>query len=275
MLATAFVAAQAPAQTTSPPTPEVTFKVEVNYVEEDVRVVDRDGNFVRGLKREDFQVFEDGKPQKVDTFGMVDIPNTRPRRPLYLGPEALPIESDVAVNKQVLDGRLYLIVLDDYHVAPLRSQNVKNLARRFVLEKLGPDDQAAVVVTSGLLRASQDFTQNRRLLIDAIDNFLGQKLPSAGVERNEKMSRQMNASGAPTDDAGDPIQIDPANRYVGDDAAAERMFQARQSLNSLRSISEWMSAIQGRRKAIIYISEGVDYNLFDIFTGGDPVELQF
>ncbi len=278
VLATALAGAQqppSPQEPTTPPTPEVTFKVEVNYVEEDVRVVDRDGRFVRGLKREDFQVFEDGKPQKVETFGMVDIPNTRPRTPLYLGPDALPIEPDVAVNKQVLDGRLYLLVLDDYHVAPLRSQNVRNIARRFVREKLGPDDQAAVVVTSGLRRASQDFTQNRRLLIEAIDNFLGQKLPSAGVERNEKMSREMNAAGAPIDDAGDPIQIDPANRYITDDRAAERTFQARQALNSLRSISEWMSAIQGRRKAIIYISEGVDYNLFDIFTGGDPTNFNF
>ena len=277
VLATALAAAQQPPpqEPTTPPTPEVTFKVEVNYVEEDVRVVDREGRFVRGLKREDFQVLEDGKPQKVETFGMVDIPNTRPRTPLYLGPDALPIEPDVAVNKQVLDGRLYLLVLDDYHVAPLRSQNVRNIARRFVREKLGPDDQAAVVVTSGLRRASQDFTQNRRLLIEAIDNFLGQKLPSAGVERNEKMSREMNAAGAPIDDAGDPIQIDPANRYIADDRVSERTFQARQALNSLRSISEWMSSIQGRRKAIIYISEGVDYNLFDIFTGGDPTNFNF
>ena len=268
MLATALATAQAP-------TPEVTFKVEVNYVEEDVRVVDRDGNFVRGLKQEDFQVFEDGKPQKVQTFGLVDIPNTRPRKPLYLGPDALPIEPDVAVNKQVLDGRLYLIVLDDYHVAPLRSQQVRNLARRFVLEKLGPDDQAAVVVTSGLTRASQDFTQNRRLLLEAIDNFVGQKMPSAGVARNESKSREMDAQGRPTDDAGDPIAIDPANRYVADDRANERMFQARQALNSLRSIAEWMSAIQGRRKAIIYVSEGADFNLFDIFTGGDPSNFNF
>jgi VWFA-related protein len=281
VLATTFAAAQTqsqapqPAQTASPPTPEVTFKVEVNYVEEDVRVVDRDGNFVRGLKQEDFQVLEDGNPQKVQTFGMVDIPNTRPRKPLYLGPDALPIEPDVAVNKQVLDGRLYLIVLDDYHVAPLRSQNVKNLARRFVLEKLGPDDQAAVVVTSGLTRASQDFTQNRRLLVEAIDNFVGQKLPSSAVERNEKMSRAMDASGRPIDDAGNPIAVDPSNRFVADDRATERMFQTRQALNSLRSIAEWMAAIQGRRKAIIYVSEGVDYNLFDIFTGGDPTNFNF
>lgn len=279
VLATALAWAQAPdpapPQSPAPPTPEVTFKVEVNYVEEAVRVVDRDGNFVRGLKQEDFQVLEDGKPQKVQAFGMVDIPNTRPRRPLYLEPNALPIEPDVAVNKQVLDGRLYLIVLDDYHVAPLRSQNVRNLARRFVLEKLGPDDQAAVVVTSGLTRASQDFTQNRRLLVEAIDNFVGQKLMSSAVERNEALSRQMDAQGQPTNDAGDAITIDPSNRYIADDRATERTFQTRQALNSLRSIAEWMSAIQGRRKAIIYLSEGVDFNMYDIFTGGDPTNFNF
>jgi VWFA-related protein len=279
VLATALAAAQAPspapAQPSSPATPEVTFKVEVNYVEEAVRVVDRDGRFVRGLKQEDFQVSEDGEPQKVQTFGMVDIPNTRPRKPLYLGPNALPIEPDVAVNKQVLDGRLYLIVLDDYHVAPLRSQNVRNLARKFVLEKLGPDDQAAVVVTSGLTRASQDFTQNRRLLVEAIDNFVGQKLPSSAVERNEVKSRDMDSRGQPVDDTGAPVSIDPANRYVADDRATERVFQTRQALNSLRSIAEWMSAIQGRRKAIVYLSEGVDFNMFDIFTGGDPANFNF
>ncbi len=279
VLATALAAAQTPAQpsaqTDAPPTPEVTFKVEVNYVEQDVRVVDRNGNFVRGLKQEDFQVLEDGKPQKVQAFGLVDIPNTRPRKPLYLDPGAPPIEPDVAVNKQVLDGRLYLVVLDDYHVAPLRSQNVKNLARRFVLEKLGPDDQAAVVVTSGLLRGSQDFTQNRRLLLEAIDNFVGQKLPSSAVLRNEKMSRAMDGKGQPVDDTGDPTTVDATNRFVPDDLATERTFQARQALNSLRSIVEWMSAIQGRRKALIYISEGVDYNLYDIFTGGDPTIFNF
>jgi VWFA-related protein len=280
LLATVFAAAQSPApppaapQGAPTPAPEVTFKVEVNYVEEDVRVVDRNGSFIRGLKQEDFQVLEDGKPQKIQTFGMVDIPVAQPRKPLYFGRDDLPVEPDVAINRQALDGRLYLIVLDDYHVAPLRSQNVKNLARRFVLEKLGPDDQAAVVVTSGLLRASQDFTQNRRLLLDAIDNFVGQKLPSAGVLRNDIASRQQDNQGNPTDDAGNPVQIDQTNRGIDDPNSQERIYQARQSLNSLRSIAEWMSAIQGRRKAIILISEGVDFNLYDVFTA-DPAQFNF
>ena len=59
---------------TPPGAPSVTFQVEVNYVDVDVVVTDEKGNFVSGLTREDFEVFEDGKPQKVDTFAYVEIP---------------------------------------------------------------------------------------------------------------------------------------------------------------------------------------------------------
>ena len=67
--------AQAP-----PAPPDVTFQVEVNYVDVDVVVTDEKGNFVSGLTRDDFEVFEDGKPQKVDTFAYVEIPVERERR---------------------------------------------------------------------------------------------------------------------------------------------------------------------------------------------------
>ena len=110
-------------------------------------------------------------------------------------------------------------------------------------------------------------------MIEAIDNFVGQKLPSSAVQRNESKSRE--GQPAPTTMRGIPSAIDPANRFVADDSATERMFQTRQALNSLRSIAEWMSAIQGRRKAIIYLSEGVDFNMYDIFTGGDPSVFSF
>jgi VWFA-related protein len=282
MLATALATAQPPAQPPAPQTdasvapPEVTFKVEVNYVEEDVRVVDTKGNFVPNLKREDFQLLEDGKPQKINTFGMVDLPLTpaSSSRPLLVGKDALPIEPDVASNEQVLDGRLYLILLDDYHVDPLRSQTVRNLARRFILEKLGANDQAAVVVTSGLRAASQDFTQNRHLLLDAVDHFLGQKLPSATL--NKINTAVQNQSDQATQNGnGQPDPITPQNMFVEDADQFQRQYNARAALNSLRSISEWMSAIQGRRKAIVYISEGVDYNLYDMFTGADPSQFNF
>jgi VWFA-related protein len=264
--ATAFVTAQAPS-------PEITFKVEVNYVEEDVRVVDANGSFVRGLSQQDFQVLEDGRPQRIQTFGMVDIPVRPARNPLYLGPDAIPIDPDVSSNRRAVDGRLYLIVLDDYHVAPLRTQNAKNLARRFVLEKLGPDDQAAVVVTSGLLQATQEFTSNRRLLLEALEGFTGQKVPSAAVEKLTRRSREEVSERVRREGGQQPK--DTITMQVDDPYSTERTFKARAALSSLRRIAEWMSAVQGRRKAIVFISEGVDFNIYDIFVGADRTAFQF
>src|ERR1700741_3398885 len=60
-----------------------TFRVRVDYVEVDVVVTDREGNLVRDLKKEDFQVVEDGKAQAINTFTLVDIPIERFDRPLF------------------------------------------------------------------------------------------------------------------------------------------------------------------------------------------------
>ncbi|MGH9146974.1 MAG: hypothetical protein ACRD1Q_09710, partial [Vicinamibacterales bacterium] len=80
MLTAVAVAAQAPTQPPTPPPappqegPNVTFKVEINYVEVDARVLDAQGNFIRDLTKQDFQLFEVDKPQTIDQFALVNIP---------------------------------------------------------------------------------------------------------------------------------------------------------------------------------------------------------
>src|SRR2546428_14171882 len=109
-----FLAAAALAAQQNPPPPaqpqQPTFKVNVDYVEVDVVVTDRQGNLVRDLKKEDFQVLEDGKNQSINTFTFVDIPVERADRPLFA---ALPIEPDVKTNEKPFDGRVYVMVVDD------------------------------------------------------------------------------------------------------------------------------------------------------------------
>src|SRR4051794_21168497 len=87
-------------QAPTPQQPPITFRAETNYVEVDTRVLDRDGKFVPGLKAEDFEVFEDGKPQKVSSFSLVNIPVDRLERPLFA---SKPIEPDVRNNLQAAD----------------------------------------------------------------------------------------------------------------------------------------------------------------------------
>src|ERR1044072_4711300 len=64
-------------------TPPVIFRVEVDYVEADVYVVDAQNNPVNDLKIDDFEVLEDNKPQKVTTSSLVNIPIERAERPLF------------------------------------------------------------------------------------------------------------------------------------------------------------------------------------------------
>ena len=108
----------------------------------------------------DFDVFEDGKPQKISAFSLVNIPIERAERPLFAGKA---IEPDVQTNEH-LEGRIYLIVLDDVHTDFTRTPRVKAAARRFIEQNFGTNDLAAVVYT-GRSDASQDFTNNPRLLI--------------------------------------------------------------------------------------------------------------
>jgi len=51
-------------------------RVETNVVTIPVSVLDRDGRFITGLQKEDFQVFENGVEQKIEEFATVQQPFT-------------------------------------------------------------------------------------------------------------------------------------------------------------------------------------------------------
>src|SRR6266446_2119752 len=134
----ALVAGQNPPAQPPPQAPQApTFKVRVDYVEVDVVVTDRQGNLVRDLKKDDFQVLEDGKSQVVTTFTLVDIPVERADRPLFA---SAPIEPDVKTNEKPFDGRVYVMVIDDLHTNFARTQRVTVAARKFIQEHMGAND---------------------------------------------------------------------------------------------------------------------------------------
>ena len=131
------------------PPPKPGFKSSVTVVEVDVVVTDKSGRPVRGLRREDFEISEDGSPVEIATFSAVDVPEA-PRDSIIPPPDRS--GSAIASNDQAQDGRLILIVLDDLQVSFTagRMATVKSVARRAV-ERLGPADLAGVMTTSGRL----------------------------------------------------------------------------------------------------------------------------
>jgi VWFA-related protein len=235
----------------SPPPPQAqqqpTFKVRVDYVEVDVVVTDRQGNLVRDLKKEDFQVLEDGKGQSITNFTQVEIPVERGDRPLFADS---PIEPDVKTNETPFDGRVYVMVIDDLHTRAGRTIRVKMAAKQFIERRLGANDLMAVVHTAGPSDASQEFTSNKRLLLAAVDKTMGRKLDSATANKTREYNNTQGIR-----QQGDPLN-DP------DDA--ERGFNARNTLDTLRNVAEWFGSVRGRRKAILFVSEGIDYDIYDM-----------
>lgn len=244
------LAAQQPAA--SPPGDEqsqVTFKVEINYVEVDAAVFDRQGAAVTDLKRDDFEVLEDGVPQDVTAFTLVNIPIER-AEPAPLQAKTV-IEPDVVSNARPFDGRVYVIILDDKHTGALRTAQTRRAAEQFINRYMADNDLAAVITTSGQGGATQEFTSNKRLLLRAVEKFVGQKLRSETEERLDQYQRQRSM----------PSQDGPGR--IDDPLDMQRGYDARVTLETLARISEWVGSIRGRRKAIVFFSEGIDYNIYD------------
>ena len=167
-LSSAPLAAQSPA-TQQPARP--TFRADVDAVQLDLRVVDRDGHFIDDLTKDEFRVFEDGREQVITTFTLVNVP-LPPRSSIPAGAR---VDPDVASNAEPT-GRLYVIVLDDLEdqvASPLRSANYRAIAKEFIERSLTETDRAAIVATSGRRDMVREFTNDKTRLLDAARRFEG------------------------------------------------------------------------------------------------------
>ena len=258
LVAGAVVMAQNPpaAQDPSPQSPQqpsVTFRVGVDYVEIDARVTDGRGQFVRGLTADDFRLIEDGQPQQVSVFSMVEVPREFDDRPLYRGPVA----SDVFSNERPFIGRMYLIVLDDLHVDVRRTGQVRRAARQFVERYVSANDLAAVIHVAQPT-ANQEFTNNKFLLTRAVERFSGQKLKSPTLNKLDDFLSKVE---------DEYLRDKPPQ----DNERGLRSNWAQTTMQSLQQMSRYVARMQGRRKAFLFFSEGIDYDLqspmYESFSG--------
>ena len=155
-------------------------------------VTDGSGRPVRGLRRDDFDIAEDGNRVEIATFTAVDLPEAK-ADPLIPAPESS--GSAFASNDAPDDGRLLLIALDDYHasLSAGRMATVKSIARRAV-ERLGPADRAGVVTLSGRPGGQAEFTSDKSRLLRAIDAFVPQSEYDAPAIATAEGQRETSGS---------------------------------------------------------------------------------
>jgi VWFA-related protein len=214
------VACLGPASAQQPPQKppaQPTFRTGIELVQLDVSVIDKNRQPVRGLTARDFTIKEDGKPQKIVALAENDVPDAV----VPSAPWIRETSPDVTKNEPVGNRRLFVIVMDDAMMVPdaWMIRSAKQIARS-VIEKLSPDDLAAVVFTSDN-RGAQDFTTDRARLLAAVDRF------TVGFH--------------------DPAAFPPI--------ANERAFL--DSVQTLSRAAEFLIGVPQGRKTLVYVGNGV------------------
>ena len=210
----------------------------INFVSVDVIISDKKtGDVVLDMKQDDFEVREDKKPQRVETFDVVKID------PLaYEGRAPREIRStfDEENEARQPNVRLFILLLDDYHVRRGSDLAVRKPLIDFVENQLAPQDMVAVMYPMTPVSALT-FTRNHSSLIGAINKFEGRK----GIyePRNEF-----------------------EERYAYYPAQTVENIRNDVTMGAIKGAAVKLGSMRDGRKSIIFVSEG--------FTSTLPAQLQ-
>lgn len=254
IVATTALAAQ------EPQTPR--FRVAVDAVRIDAVVTDKDGNIVRDLVADDFEVLQDGKKQTVTFAEFVPVLIAAPaaaavKAPLkanpVVGAPALPAAG--AVRREHIQ-RTIAIVVDDLGMSVESLYYVKRSLNDFIDRGTQPGDLVALVRTGGSMDGLQPFTTDRRVLHAAVENLKYNVFSRSGVEA----FAAVNEFGKITDSGHGPVATAQTSMVVGDfsalDAARSNVMAAG-TLGALNLVIQGARDLPGR-KAVLFVSEGFE-----------------
>lgn len=248
---------------------QATFKSTTALVEVDAIVLDKNGNFVPGLKPENITLYENGKPQKIQQFFMVTHD---------LGLREGSVASEYAEQAQYSSHRVFVLLFDEAHLANDSLMRVKVGAEKFVRDMFGEGDAAGIFVNGGMykgrltvdkgellagIRAVQPAFENRQGILASFREW--PRIPSeVDALRISESAREVTRALAAKACQDDPIACtgeggagnvenliqQKARLYV----RQARMMTSR-TVQSLETVARGLAKIPGR-KTVVLMSEG-------------------
>lgn len=225
-----------PPRTTQPDTTrddeQDVVRINTNLVQIDA-VVTKDGKQVTDLKPEDFELFEDGRPQTITNFAYVSNVAPVPSEQIVPSPgvkdkTVSPMLPAAARPHDVR--RTIALVVDDLGTSFESINHVRQQLRKFIDEKLEPNDLVAIIRTGGEVGALQQFTAERRVLYTAIEHLRWHPCSRAGLYVFAPAGSPSTASGSPCGGSGN----------------------IRETLRILKFILTGMRELPGRKSLVLF-----------------------
>lgn len=231
-------------------------RITTNLVQIDAVVLDRDGRQVKDLGPQDFEILEDARPQKVTNFSYISTEGAGGATVV----KSAPVSASVAPvpPARIRPGqarRTLALVVDDLGLSFETAAYVRQYLKNFVEQQMQPGDLVAVVRTSAGVGAFQQFSSDKRQVLQAIERvryYPGQRGATGSFEQRER------DPSAPSADKNRATGDESKSERRGDEAIEEyreNLF-AVGTLGALNYVVRGMRQIPGR-KSVVLISENL------------------
>jgi VWFA-related protein len=215
-----------------PQTP--TFRASVDLIRTDMIARDsRTGQFIADLKPDELEIYEDDVKQQVVSFVLTHGGRVHN---LLEPPAATAQEGVILPQRRPANdraGRIFLIFIDDFHLQFRDTARTRDWLRQMMSTLIHDGDMFGIVST-GHSSISEQLTYDRQVLESAIERVSGGALtPRETVEG-------LQTSQGP----------------------AEVRHRAHVALTTAYELMRNLEQVQDRRKAVLYISSGYDFDPF-------------
>jgi VWFA-related protein len=224
-----------------------TFSTTTSVVTVNVTVTDRAGKPIENLTKNDFQVLEDGKAQKIAAVDLQKLTSTPlpppteavvPEKPRGYNPEAERARLGSSLISKYQDRRLLVLLFDLSSMQPAEQIRAKDAAIRFLNTQMSASDTVSIMTYGSALTTVQDFTTDRPLLISTI----------------EKLRVGDSSENAATADTGADAQ-DTSGSFVADETEFN-ILNVDLKLAALEQAARMLGQYP-EKKALVYLSSGI------------------
>jgi VWFA-related protein len=148
-------------------------RITTDLVQTDVTVLDKQGRFVEGLQRDQFELMVNGKPQNISFFEQVKAGSQREAVLAAGGVVRQDADKGTAptTTPLVTPGRTIFFFVDDMHLSAGSMKLTQDVLHRFVNETMSNSDLVAITTASGQLGFLQQLTNDKAVVRLAIDRL--------------------------------------------------------------------------------------------------------
>jgi len=179
LLASSVAAGQTTEPTPPPKTQDDVVRVYTELVQTDVMVFDKQGHFVNGLNKENFELRIDGKPRQIEAFEMITAGSSEESQlAAARGAPTINLKRPVPLDR----GRIVFFYLDDFHMDLPGMQAAKKVISTFLEKQMGQNDQVAIASATGQIGFLQQLTNDRMVLHKALERLSPRNYSTKDIE---------------------------------------------------------------------------------------------